>query len=253
MYKDSLEKSTCSDLACECGKLASLPFEKDEEHHLYCSISRIELSEDASRLVDRPAGRYVSIFFGNAWELEEDAKREISEKLGGELLFIMKKHELKDPKILVSGLGNREITHDSLGSRTCDSLSPCDKMAVFSVGVSANSGIDSAELVKSVARCAHADVVIAIDSLTALGSERVGRVIQISDTGISPGSGIGKHLKGINDITLGVPVISIGIATALATKNSDEKGYVSVSENVLLISQTAAELISEALNEITKA
>lgn len=246
------KQSDVCHLACECGKIAGLPFVRENEEHIFCGVSRIDIDNEGSKLVGRPAGRYVSVAFGNLSELCEDAFCEITEKTAAELEALVARFGKEQPKILVAGLGNREITHDSLGARVCAALEPDENLAVFEVGVSGKSGIESAEIIKSVADCCGAELVIAVDSFAALGEERVGRVIQLSDGGIAPGSGVGKDVAAVGSETVGVPIISVGVPTALVDEKLRARGYLSVGEDVLTVCQKAADIISKSIKELSK-
>ena len=242
-------KSDNSHLVCECGRISKLPFSSAIKDYSFCSVSKIDINYEASKLVDRPMGTYTSIFLGGFGNLCSDAVSEIVEKTACELGLLCEK-QIKDSKgkrILVVGLGNSQVTHDSLGARVCERLSPTENLYVFPVGVSGKSGIESASIVKGIAECAGAELVIAVDSLAARGEERVGRVIQLFDGGIAPGSGAGNSCAAIDKDAVGVPVVSIGVPTALAEAEIRERGYLLVGDNVLELCDEAARIIADAM------
>ena len=236
-------------LACECEKIASLPLSWENEDYVFCGVSRVDISNEVSDLTGRPAGRYVSISFGELDKLPDEGMDEIIGVSAGELGMLVRhavgEREVK--KILVAGLGNGGITHDSLGARVCARLAPAEGLAVFAVGVEARSGVETARVVKSLSECFGAELVIAVDSLAATGEERVGRVIQLFDGGLTPGSGAGAKNTEINRDFLGVPIVSVGIPTALINNELKERGYLSVGEKVGEICEKGALLISEAI------
>lgn len=242
-------KNDSCHLACECGRIAKLPFSPVIEDYCFCSVSRIDIDEKSSGLVGRPKGRYSSIFLGGFSGLENDAKKEVTEKTAKELGAICTKFigKTKKPGVLVAGLGNGRVTHDSLGAMVCEKLFPTESLYVFSIGVSGKSGIESAELVKSITRCSGAELVIAVDALAARSEERVGRVIQLSDSGIAPGSGAGARCDAINSKTVGVPVVSIGVPTVLYDEKMSKEGYLLVGEEILPLCECAADVISNAI------
>ena len=147
---------------------------------------------------------------------------------------LIRKFEVKDKdlSILVVGLGNREVTPDSLGPCVADHLSVTrhivkeygkyaigvdDAPMISAVvpGVMGQTGMESAEIVRGIVSETNPDVIIAVDALAARNSKRLNRTIQIADTGIHPGSGVGNHRNGMTMETLGVPVIGIGVPTVV--------------------------------------
>ena len=133
--------------------------------------------------------------------------------------------------VLVAGLGNREITADSIGPKTVDRLTVTRHirehdealfnsyfrvpLCAIAPGVLGQTGIETAELVGGVAKTARPDLILAVDALAARATERLGATVQISDSGIFPGSGIGNRRSEISMRTLGVPVIAIGVPTVV--------------------------------------
>ena len=136
-----------------------------------------------------------------------------------------------ESKILVVGLGNLDMTADSIGPRTVKKISVTGHVSEYgaralkrlgrcrifalSAGVMGETGIESAQIVKAVSRECGADAIIAVDSLAARDAERLVRTVQISDNGISPGSGIYNARKEISERTMGVPVIAVGVPTVI--------------------------------------
>ena len=131
-------------------------------------------------------------------------------------------------KILVAGLGNRNVTPDALGPLVVDHLyitrhlikediinSPYEISAI-APGVMAQTGMETQEIIRSVVQTIKPDVIIAIDALAAMNSNRLNKTIQLADTGIAPGSGVGNHRKAITEETMGVKVIAIGVPTVIS-------------------------------------
>lgn len=188
-------------------------------------------------------------------EPDEDYHREISACLAKELLQMLPKRR-EEQSVLVVGLGNREVTADALGPQVVDNLFitrhivkeygkaaySCDRMNLISAlepGVMAKTGMETAEIVKGVVAETAPDVVLVIDALAARSTKRLNRTIQISNTGIQPGSGVGNHRNALTEESLGVPVIAIGIPTVvdaativndalerLLEEETEEVGYV---------------------------
>lgn len=128
---------------------------------------------------------------------------------------------VKPEKVLVIGLGNRNITSDSLGPEVVDNIcikiSEGDETGVctLSPGVMAQTGIETAGIIKGVVSQIKPDVCIAIDALAARSVNRLNSTIQLSDQGINPGSGVGNHRIGITKDNIGVPVLAIGVPTVI--------------------------------------
>lgn len=188
-------------------------------------------TENGAKTMGKPKGTYITIEAGNMDEEDEDYHREISVQLAKTIksLIRCKKEELS---VLIVGLGNREVTPDALGPRVVDNLFitrhivreygkyafGTDKMNRISSivpGVMAQTGMESLEIVKAVVDETKPDLVVVVDALAARSTRRLNRTIQVTDTGINPGSGVGNHRHGLNQKSLSVPVISIGIPTVV--------------------------------------
>jgi spore protease len=176
-------------------------------------------------------GTYITIEAPALDMPDEESHREVSVHLSSILKNLMPRPE-EEQSILVIGLGNREVTADSLGPRVIDNLSitrhilleygsaaynknHMHAISSLAPGVMAQNGMETAEIVKGVVAQTHPNLVIAIDSLAARTLHRLNRTIQITDTGIHPGSGVGNHRDALTQDSLGVPVIAIGIPTVV--------------------------------------
>ena len=171
---------------------------------------------------------------------EEDLKKRVknaeddreSEKRDGEDSFRKEKNGDGGLSVLIVGLGNREVTPDALGPNVVGNLhitrhmireygrigsgfETVDEISAIAPGVMAQTGMETLEIIKGVVETTKPDVVIAIDALAARSTRRLNRTIQITDTGINPGSGVGNHRNAINEETLGVPVIAVGVPTVV--------------------------------------
>lgn len=205
--------------------------EKDyEEEQIHITIVRIT-SENGAKQMGKPKGTYITIESEKMTEQDEDYHRDISRELSKILnRFLPKKRQ--NLKVLVAGLGNREVTPDSLGPKVVEHLfitrhllqefghyliefeNSCSVSGIVP-GVMAQTGMESVEIVRGIVRETNPDMVIVIDALAARSVKRLNRTIQITDTGIIPGSGVGNHRNAINKENLGVPVIAIGIPTVV--------------------------------------
>lgn len=231
------------DLAVECGAYSTLGVRiADFENY---SLSEIKVdSREKAELFGKPCGTYYSFLFSEADELCIEAIEEISTAIAEKLTGLLPTSEKL--RIFVAGLGNEEIVFDSLGGRVCRKISPLVMEAFslfpYEIGVEGKSGIESVSIVKSLVGEISADAVIVIDSLIARGEERLGRVIQISDSGINAASGVGRHKNALNYESIGVPVIAVGAPLAL---NLD--GLLAVNEQVERTAETLSRIIADSI------
>lgn len=198
--------------------------ETQEEH---ATITRIKITNtQGEQAIGKPIGNYVTVevpSFSHDSELFDGRLTALSRELA-ELLP-------KEGLVLVAGLGNGDITPDALGPKAAsyifatrhiqgeiaksaglDDLRP---VAVLVPGVLGQTGMEASEIIKSVAAAVKPAAVVVIDALASRNLNRLGCTVQISDTGISPGSGVGNHRNEISTQTVGVPVISMGVPTVV--------------------------------------
>lgn len=191
-------------------------------------ISKVVIqSKNAAKSMGKPMGTYITLEAPALQESDEDYHREISEELARQLRDILPDIN-EERSVLVVGLGNRDVTADSLGPCTVDNLfitrhiireygkqaykaSKIHQISALVPGVMAKTGMETAEIIKGVIKETTPDIVIVIDALAARSTKRLNRAIQITDTGIHPGSGVGNHRNALTKESLGVPVIAIGI------------------------------------------
>ena len=182
------------------------------------------INENGEKLLGKPIGSYITIEGDELNDFDEDIHKGFCESLGSNL-----KNLIGDVnKILVIGLGNRQITPDALGPFVVDNLfitrhlikekiiDRTIEISAISPGVLAQTGIETKDILESLCEKIKPDVVIAIDALAAREPNRLGRTIQICDTGISPGSGVGNDRVRLDYETLGVKVIAIGVPTVIS-------------------------------------
>ena len=197
----------------------------DEEKDIRTTIVKI-VTENGAKSMGRPQGNYITIEAPDLSNADEDYNREISRHLR-ELIDLE-----KEKSILVVGLGNAAITADALGPHVIENLHMTrhlireyglrgigqEKIHCVSgivPGVMAQTGMETAEIVQGVVSETKPDVVVAIDALAARSVRRLNRTIQITDTGIHPGSGVGNHRNGLTEENLQVKVIGIGVPTVV--------------------------------------
>ncbi|MDR3314771.1 MAG: GPR endopeptidase [Oscillospiraceae bacterium] len=219
-----------SDLALECREpLAVQPegLECSEEKQGEISITRVNVNSEAgAQAIGKPRGRYVTIEvppFGESAEVYgaglDCATRELRTLLPPE------------GAVLVVGLGNDGITPDALGPRCCSmvlatrhlggelaksaGMADLRPVACFAAGVLGRTGVESGEMIAAAVRALEPAAVITVDALAARRLARLGCTIQLADSGIIPGSGVGNARKAITPAALGRPVISIGVPTVV--------------------------------------
>ena len=189
------------------------------------------MTENGAKVMRKPVGTYITMEAPNMTVPDEDYQLGIAEELAKylkELICI----EKSDYTVLVVGLGNREVTPDALGPHVVEQLhvnrhiireygkyamdeKEAHMVSAIAPGVMAQTGMETSEIIKGIVSEVKPDFVVAIDALAARNTKRLNRTIQIADTGINPGSGVGNHRAGITEETLGIPVIAIGVPTVV--------------------------------------
>ena len=194
--------------------------------------SDVQLSEvvirtqEAAQSLGKPCGSYLTLECRLLREHDPDARIAMANLLGEELSRMISPSE--DAPVLVVGLGNRGVTPDSLGPAAIDKTlvtrhmlgseyaqSGMRSVCAIAPGVLGVTGIETVEMVESLTSKLHPRAVLCIDSLAARDSGRIGCTVQISNTGIQPGSGVGNHRKPLTKETLGVDVIAVGVPTVI--------------------------------------
>lgn len=269
-----------TDLAVEArelagGKVSGVDYKTYRESGL--EISRLTVKTDrAKQILGKDMGTYITIALPSLTDNFSSTDKRLA-AIGGEIRRLLPVNGL----ILVAGLGNEEITPDSLGPKTAlkvlatrhiqgelarasglDRLRP---VAVMNTGVTGQTGIETGEYILSVVKRIRPNAVVAIDALASRRLERLGTTLQISDAGISPGAGVGNHRTKINRETIGVPVISIGVPTVVDVRtlagdlladtgeSADDlpaltKEMVVIPREIDLLTERASRLLGFALN-----
>lgn len=201
---------------------------------------RIHLTEVAildgngAKAMGKPVGTYLTLEAPELAREDESYHQEASAELGEQLLFLVQKccPDNAEPRILIAGLGNLQVTPDSLGPRVVEQLQMtrhlnveydpgfCRRNALpvlsgIVPGVMAQTGMETAEIIKGIVSQTEPDLLIAVDALAARSVRRLTATIQLTDTGIHPGSGVGNHRHSLTRESLGIPVIAIGVPTVV--------------------------------------
>ena len=204
-----------------------------EEQEALASIKVITImNSQGSEIMQKPPGTYITISSDSFTLNNHSVRQEMAVILAKQLQKIIPLKDLKQP-VLIVGLGNRQATPDSLGPRVAEKimatrhlfghapqqiLEGVRPVSTLAPGVLGTTGIESAEMVKAVVEHIRPSLVIAIDALAAGDASRIGTTIQICDTGINPGAGVGNNRPGLYEKFLGVPVLAIGVPTVVKAK-----------------------------------
>lgn len=186
------------------------------------------LNDNGAKTLNKMIGRYITIDAPDIKNSIDDFES-VSKMLANDLRELCGTSR----KTLVVGLGNRAITPDALGGEVVDKLLVTSHMkrympdvlddsygnvSAISPGVMGTTGMETVDIIKGITDTDKPDIIIAIDSLAGADINRVTTSIQIADTGIAPGSGVGNHRNGLNEDTLGIKVIAIGVPTVIAAE-----------------------------------
>ena len=207
---------------------------KDIKSDIYkdkgCTVTKIILDSKNGLLLNKKEGTYVTIEFNDV--TDRDNRDNVKEVFINELRIVIDSLKLKhDYKVLIVGLGNVKSTPDSLGPKTIrdtlvtrylfllnkDVQRGIRCTSCLSPGVMADTGMETFDIISSVTDKIHPDLVICVDALAASSINRINRTIQITDSGIHPGSGVGNVRREISKDTLGIPVIAIGVPTVVSS------------------------------------
>ncbi|MEE0946795.1 MAG: GPR endopeptidase [Acutalibacteraceae bacterium] len=258
-----------SDLAVELkdGISSQQGIESHTEKKGILTVTHIKITNDTgSKAIGKPTGNYINIDIpdflyhgGDYLELEEI------------IIDECKKLSFCNDNFLVAGLGNRNITPDALGPKVAErilatrhidnyireqtGLNSLKNVSVIQPGVLGQTGVETVEILKGVIDASKADCLVVIDSFAAADAKRLGTTVQICDSGISPGSGVGNNRKEISKNTVGIPVIAIGVPTCLDAalfSGGSQKGkkapMIVTPREIDLLIDRASNVISNAIN-----
>lgn len=183
-------------------------------------------TDDAAQRLQKPCGRYITFETEPVHTLSQEARLNLSQEIADTLKALLPPFG----DVLIIGLGNRHITSDALGTRVTEKVLVTRHLkdalpgslrgrlrgvCALAPGVLGVTGIETADMVRGTVEQTKPSAVIAVDALSARECARIGTAIQITDTGIQPGSGVGNHRAGLTRETLGVPVIAVGVPTVV--------------------------------------
>ncbi len=192
------------------------------------SVTHVEIiDEEGERALGKPRGRYITLEMENLCQLGRSDYVQAAEIVAEQLSQILNIPE--KGSVLVAGLGNRDVTPDAIGPKTVESILVTRHLieavpehfggfrpvSALAAGVMGDTGVESGELISAVAKSLKPDCIIAVDALASRSLGRIFRTVQITDTGIIPGSGVGNHRMALTAASMGVPVIALGVPTVV--------------------------------------
>lgn len=225
------ERESCG----EDGALKGVRVREWSHNRRKIHLTEVEILDPrGAEAMGKPVGTYVTLEAPELAKEDEEYHKEAAAELGEQLLTLIGRcrPEPSRPGILVAGLGNVQVTPDSLGPRAVDNLQMtrhldaeygegfCEsrglpKLSGIVPGVMAQTGMETAEIIEGIVRQTEPGLLIVIDALAARSVRRLTTTIQLTDTGIHPGSGVGNHRRSLTKESLGIPVIAIGIPTVV--------------------------------------
>lgn len=213
-------------------EISGVSIEEDYNEEKEVKVTKVVIfTEKGAKVMGKPKGTYITLEAPNLSEPDDDYHREISKSLAKCIKELLPK-EKEEQSVLIVGLGNREITPDSLGPNVVGNLlitrhivreygkialgrEKINQISGIVPGVMAQTGMEASEIVRGIVEEIAPDYIIVIDALAARSTKRLNRTIQIADTGIHPGSGVGNHRNALTKESLGIPVIAIGVPTVV--------------------------------------
>lgn len=196
-------------------------------------VERVKITnKKGEEAIGKPIGTYITIDIKNLKIIQEEDLQQSANALSNELKPILEKHIKKEDEVLVVGLGNIYVTPDSLGPKVVNEIEVTRhvinympqyvkegtrKISAIAPGVLGTTGIETLEILKGIVENVKPKLIVVIDALASRSIERISSSVQISDTGIVPGAGVGNKRNELTINTLGIPVIAIGIPTVVET------------------------------------
>ena len=241
----------------------------DNEHY---SVSRIKIDTDeAASALQKSKGLYITIEAPDLVLREPELIKAVTEALSAELTGLIDKGSAKGSAsgtVLVVGLGNRAVTPDALGPKTAEKIlvtrhikqympdaipNGVRSVCAISPGVLGVTGIETMEVIQGIVERSKPSLIIAIDSLSSRRTERIASTIQLCDAGIQPGAGVGNIRSGLDEASLGIPVIAVGVPLVVyaSTISRDTIGLIASELGLLGNEEKIKELAAKAISEKT--
>jgi spore protease len=219
--------------------------------------------EKGQKAMGKPIGTYITIEASKLDQDDKDYHKPVAKEIVKHLKELL--GEIENKSVLIAGLGNKEVTPDALGPKVVDNLfvtrhlireygdefkvkNKIENMSAISPGVMAQTGMETKEILKGIIKEIKPSFVIVIDALASRSVKRLNTTIQITDTGISPGSGVGNNRKALNKDSLGVPVIALGVPTVVDAATIVEDQMEEVLENQGFKEEEISQFLKEISN-----
>ena len=217
-----------TDLVLDTIENNSSDIEKQISNYDSVKVTKVMIDSVSSKLLNKKEGKYVTIEFKDITDTEN--RNKVEEVFVKEFKNILEELEIKNnDTCLIVGLGNKDSTPDSLGPKVINSIlvtrhlfalkedisEGIRSVSAISPGVMASTGIETVDIITAIIKDVNPSFVVAIDALAASSIDRINKSIQITDTGIHPGSGVGNQRKEISRETIGIPVIAVGVPTVV--------------------------------------
>ena len=231
-----------------------------------CQITKIDIDQNLSKELNKTKGTYITIAFKDITDI--DNREEVGSILVKYIKELLKLEKIKEnDSCLVIGLGNSYVTADSLGPKTINNIlitrhlmilnklkEGIRSVAGFIPNVMANTGMETYDIIKGIIETTKPNFIIIVDSLKASSIDRINKTIQLTNTGINPGSGIGNYRLEISKKTLNIPVIAIGVPTVVdsSTIVSNTISYIFKHLSYIKDNQTINKLIFSRSNYLEK-
>lgn len=195
-------------------------FEEFNEHRV--KVTKVTVTDEGSKEIGKKEGIYITLTVPTLNVDDQEGFQQLQQSF---VKYIDEIHQdirlTKDSKVLVIGLGNKTITPDAIGPFTIDAMQArqldehCEQFILYAPGVTGQTGFETSEFVHALVEKIKPDLVLAIDALATRGTSRLCKTIQITNTGIHPGSGVGNQRAEISKEVMGVPVTAIGVPTVV--------------------------------------
>lgn len=204
--------------------------EMEQEQCASAVLTRVRVvSEEGAQRIGKPKGTYITIEQKDLYEKDPQNAAQLYACIAEQIRSLLGDRSGKGAALVV-GLGNRDLTPDSLGPRVVSQLfitrhvctalpgvldDRVHPVCAIAPGVMAETGMETGEVVRAVAEAVQPDCIIVVDALAARSTQRILSTVQITDAGVVPGSGVGNHRTALNRESLGVPVIAVGVPTVV--------------------------------------
>ena len=235
--------NTITDLACELLRRAphhttGLSVSTSEQDNITTQTTKVT-TVHAARLIGKPVGTYLN------FDTTHGKSRHVVHALHQALTALLP----DTTKVLIVGLGNDKFVADSLGPCVLEQIKTGGQLVTFEPSVFGVTGINSVAAIQAITRLVRPTAVIVIDSLVSASPERIGTNYQICDSGITPGSGIGRDNHTINRQLLGVPVLAIGVPVC-TLMTTPKKIYHVVPKDIDVVIRDCAKIIASSINTL---